>query len=95
MDSLDEITARAYLNSALQQFLGLTGTAIPIDILKVHRQNVCIRVPREDEDAVAAALSQWSNAAAGLSLQIQARGTWLGMVAKKGTCGTKLWTLEP
>lgn len=32
--SLDAVTARTYLTSALSQFLGLTGTAIPIDILK-------------------------------------------------------------
>ncbi|KAJ5689120.1 hypothetical protein N7462_003512 [Penicillium macrosclerotiorum] len=33
---LDPLSARTYLSSALSQFLGLTGTAIPIDILKVE-----------------------------------------------------------
>lgn len=32
---LDVLSARTYLSSALSQFLGLTGTAIPIDILKI------------------------------------------------------------
>ncbi|KAL3465828.1 hypothetical protein BJX64DRAFT_251928 [Aspergillus heterothallicus] len=33
--SLDALTARKYLSSALSQFLGQMGTSIPIDILKV------------------------------------------------------------
>ncbi|PYH33828.1 uncharacterized protein BO87DRAFT_459554 [Aspergillus neoniger CBS 115656] len=32
---LDPVTARTYLSAALSQFLGLTGTSIPIDILKI------------------------------------------------------------
>ncbi|KAJ5087836.1 hypothetical protein N7456_011452 [Penicillium angulare] len=32
----DALSARTYLSSALSQYLGLTGTAIPIDILKVE-----------------------------------------------------------
>ncbi|PLN82072.1 hypothetical protein BDW42DRAFT_167540, partial [Aspergillus taichungensis] len=32
---LDPLTARTHLTSALSQFLGLTGTAIPLDILKI------------------------------------------------------------
>ncbi|RAH56824.1 hypothetical protein BO85DRAFT_42003 [Aspergillus piperis CBS 112811] len=32
---LDPLTARTYLSAALSQFLGLTGTSIPIDILKI------------------------------------------------------------
>ena len=72
---LDALSARTYLSSALSQFLGLTGTAIPIDILKIdpasstRDQNaqsntrgydcVWVRVPREDAAAVVAALSSW------------------------------------
>jgi ribonuclease P/MRP protein subunit POP8 len=33
---LDSLSARTYLSSALSQFLGLTGTAIPTDILKIE-----------------------------------------------------------
>ncbi|GLA15060.1 hypothetical protein AnigIFM62618_001546 [Aspergillus niger] len=32
---LDPLTARTYLSAALSQFLGLMGTTIPIDILKI------------------------------------------------------------
>ncbi|KAL4819439.1 hypothetical protein BDW67DRAFT_130648 [Aspergillus spinulosporus] len=32
---LDPLTARTYLSSALSQFLGLSGSSIPIDILSV------------------------------------------------------------
>ncbi|RMJ28377.1 hypothetical protein PHISP_00764 [Aspergillus sp. HF37] len=66
--TLDALTARTLLTSALSQFLGLTGTAIPIDILKISSSEspspqdqrvVWIRVPREDASAVVAALSSW------------------------------------
>lgn len=33
---LDPLTARTYLTSALAQFLGITGTSISIDILKIE-----------------------------------------------------------
>ncbi|KAK4945205.1 hypothetical protein LTR10_015631 [Elasticomyces elasticus] len=91
---LDDITARSYLTAALQQYLGLTGTAIPIDILKTEGASVCIRVPRDDEGAVAAAVSQWASPK-GVSLRIDARGSWLGGVIARGGRDAKLWTLEP
>src|SRR5437764_9878716 len=71
---LDTITARTYLTSALSQYLGLTGTAIPIDILKVADQNFWVRVPKEDASAVIAAVGQWTNASVGVSLKIEGRG---------------------
>jgi len=91
---LDDITARSYLTSALQQFLGLTGAAIPVDILKVQGQSVWIRVPDDDGNAVAAAISQWSSPSNGLSLRIEARASWLGALVAKERTGPKLWTLE-
>ena len=90
---LDELTIRSYLTAALQQYLGLTGTAIPIDILKVEGANAWIRVPREDEVAVTAAVSQWIGSKR-VSLRIQARGTWLGGVIARGTRDEKTWSLE-
>ncbi|EXJ80508.1 hypothetical protein A1O1_08653 [Capronia coronata CBS 617.96] len=91
---LDEVGARSYLFAALQQYLGLTGTAVPIDILKVEDSNVWIRVPREDEIAVTAALSQWVGAR-GVSLRIEARGSWLGgVLARKADKDAGLWTME-
>ena len=62
-EPLDPLTARTYLTSALSQFLGLTGTSISIDILKISSENaidtVWIRIPRPDGAAVVAALSSW------------------------------------
>ncbi|KIX93633.1 uncharacterized protein Z520_10539 [Fonsecaea multimorphosa CBS 102226] len=88
---LDEITLRSYLTSALQQYLGLTGAAIPVDILKVEGPNAWIRVPCDDEVAVTAGVSQWVGAK-GVSLGIEARGSWLGGVVAKGTTNG-LWSL--
>ncbi|KAB8300233.1 hypothetical protein EYC80_000446 [Monilinia laxa] len=56
---LDDITAKSYLTSALTQFLGLHGAAIPIDILKTEGKDVWIRVMREDTSAAVAALGGW------------------------------------
>ena len=81
---LDAITARTYLTSALSQYLGLTGTAIPIDILKVTDQDFWVRVPKEDASAVVAAVGQWANALVGISLKIEGRGDWLGGVVAGG-----------
>lgn len=58
-DPIDYLTARNHLTSALEQFLGLTGAAIPIDFLKVEDQDIWIRVPREDGKAVQEAASSW------------------------------------
>ena len=69
--SLDVITARTYLTSALQQHLGLTGTAISIDILKMDGHGLWIRVPRGDGFAVQAALSQWVGKDGNISWRIK------------------------
>ncbi|KAH1273018.1 hypothetical protein KXX33_009189 [Aspergillus fumigatus] len=63
--TLDPLTARTHLTAALAQFLGLTGTAIPLDILKITQEGqaqtptIWIRVPRSDAAAVVTALSSW------------------------------------
>ncbi|EEP79521.1 predicted protein [Uncinocarpus reesii 1704] len=69
-EPLDLLTAKTYLTTALSQFLGLSGTAIPIDILKLQleelptatasarrktRNMLWIRVPHDDAAAVIAA----------------------------------------
>jgi len=89
---LDEISARAYLTLALQQYLGLSGTAISVDILKVEGRDVWIRAPSEDEVAVTASLSQWIGSK-DLAWRIQQRGAWLGALVGN-TNAQKLWTLE-
>jgi ribonuclease P/MRP protein subunit POP8 len=92
---LDAITARTYLSSALSQYLGLTGTAIPIDILKVTSPHFWIRVPRADASAVVAAVGQWANAQLGISLKVEGRGEWLGGLVAGGEMErNKLFSLE-
>lgn len=78
---IDVLTARAHLASALSQFLGITGTAIPVDVLKVEGRDVWIRVPREDATAVVGALSQWVGKDGGISWSVERKGEWLGVVA--------------
>lgn len=78
---IDILTARAHLTSALSQFLGITGTAIPIDFLKHEGRDVWIRVPREDAAAVVGALSQWVGKDGGVSWRVKGKGQWLGLVA--------------
>ncbi|PYI09981.1 hypothetical protein BO78DRAFT_394496 [Aspergillus sclerotiicarbonarius CBS 121057] len=95
--TLDPLTARTYLSAALTQFLGLTGTAIPIDILKVSAEGrtptVWTRVPRDDASAVVAALSSWigggmntgggGDASAGnVAWRVCAKGNYLGALVQ-------------
>ncbi|PLB43175.1 hypothetical protein P170DRAFT_481125 [Aspergillus steynii IBT 23096] len=90
---LDPLTARTYLTSALSQFLGLTGTTISIDILKVFpeaeqqtptNKTAWIRVPSDDAAAVVAALSSWIGGNAGggvvgsVAWRVCAKGNFLG-----------------
>lgn len=91
---LDILTVRSHLTSGLNQFLGLTGAAISVDILKVD-QNVCwIRVPREDLRAVIAAMGQWigtGESNSKVAWKLKASGNWLGsLVASQGIQDT--WT---
>ncbi|KAK5086236.1 hypothetical protein LTR70_000022 [Exophiala xenobiotica] len=89
---LDEITVLSHLTSALSQYLGLTGTAIPVDILKVQALEAWIRLPIEDERAVVAALSQWVGKG-GVTLRVLGRGSWLGGL-QRGIDDAKFWSLE-
>lgn len=90
--SLDEITVLSHLNSALNQYLGLAGTAIPVDILKAQASEAWVRIPHEDESAVVAALSQWIGKG-GVGVRVLGRGSWLGGL-NTSVDDTKLWSLE-
>ena len=59
---LDAVTAHLHLTTALSQFLGLHGAAIPFDILKLNEQDVWIRLPAEDHSALKAAVGGWVSA---------------------------------
>lgn len=76
-DDLDALTARTYLTSALSQFLGLTGAAIPVDILHLRGREVWVRVARGDGSAVVAAVSGWVGQGS-VGWRVRGRGAWLG-----------------
>ncbi|KAI5302791.1 hypothetical protein KEM56_000352 [Ascosphaera pollenicola] len=79
---LDALTARTYLTSALSQHLGLVGTSISIDILKIEPNYLWIRVPRDDATALASALASWigNNASEtdAVAFRVLERGAFLG-----------------
>jgi ribonuclease P/MRP protein subunit POP8 len=57
--AIDPLTVSPLLMSALNTYLGMTGAAIPVDILKTQGREVWVRVPRQDARGVRAALSGW------------------------------------
>lgn len=65
---LDPLTCHLHISHALHSFLGLHGSAVPVDILKldsdsgadsVGRGELWIRVPAQDRSAVLAAVGGW------------------------------------
>jgi ribonuclease P/MRP protein subunit POP8 len=91
---LDNLTVRSYLTSALTQFLGLTGSAISIDILKVEPKECWIRVPREDLSAVIAAVGGWIGRGENgvqVGWRVRANGNWLGSLVGARSA-EKVWT---
>ncbi|EER27244.1 hypothetical protein CPC735_025800 [Coccidioides posadasii C735 delta SOWgp] len=99
-EPLDLLTAKTYLTSALSQFLGLSGTAIPFDILKLQaeslptRNTLWIRVPHGDAAALIAAVSSWVGGSSGdggssVAWKIRAKGSWLGALV--GGTGRELF----
>ncbi|BAE61939.1 hypothetical protein F9C07_6271 [Aspergillus flavus] len=94
---LDPLTARTHINSALSQFLGLSGTAISIDILKILPEApqpkptdkfIWLRVPRQDAPAVVAAVSSWIGGGTGggsvgsVAWRVCAKGNYLGALTQ-------------
>ncbi|KAL6881558.1 hypothetical protein J3F83DRAFT_722723 [Trichoderma novae-zelandiae] len=90
---LDNLQVKSYCTAALRQFLGLTGTAIPIDVLKAEASECWIRVPRDDLGAFAAALTAWKGTSDGgveSLLRVKQCSDWLGaMVGSHGQ--DRLW----
>jgi ribonuclease P/MRP protein subunit POP8 len=72
---LDAITARTHMDAAMTRFLGLTGSAIPIDILKLEGTDLWVRVPREHANAFHEGLSSWSNNSS--KYIVKGRDDWL------------------
>ncbi|KAL7931231.1 hypothetical protein V8C35DRAFT_310742 [Trichoderma chlorosporum] len=90
---LDNLQVKSYCTAALRQFLGITGTAISLDVLKVDGSECWIRVPREDLGSFAAALTAWKGTGdEGVEclLRIKQCSDWLGtMVGSHGQ--ERLW----
>ena len=81
LPGIDILTARTHLTAALQQFLGVTGTTIPVDFLKVEGRDVWVRVPRDDGSAIVAALGSWvGTEGGGVSWRVKGRGDWLASI---------------
>ncbi|KAM0247010.1 hypothetical protein ACHAQJ_010010 [Trichoderma viride] len=81
---LDNLQVKSYCTAALSQFLGLAGTAISLDILKVEASGCWVRVPRDDLGSFAAALTAWKGTSDGgvqRLLRIKQCSDWLGMMA--------------
>jgi len=92
--TLDELTVRSYLTSAFTQFLGLTGSSISVDILKVEDRECWIRVPRDDLSAVIAAVGGWLGGKekyGQVGWRVRISGNWLGSLLGAGRL-EKVWT---
>ncbi|KUJ20224.1 uncharacterized protein LY89DRAFT_474568 [Mollisia scopiformis] len=86
---LDLLSVRSYITAGLTQFLGLTGSAIAVDILKVDQRACWIRVPREDLSPVIAALGGWvggTESEGRVSWKVKAAGNWLGALVAQADC---------
>ncbi|KAH7318720.1 hypothetical protein B0I35DRAFT_250351 [Stachybotrys elegans] len=91
---LDNIQVMSYCTAALRQFLGLTGMAIPLDILKAEGADCWVRVPAPDLGSVAAAVTAWKGTVDGdgraCLLRVKQCSDWLGtMVGGDGL--DRLW----
>jgi ribonuclease P/MRP protein subunit POP8 len=83
LPQLDEIQVKTYCTSALRQFLGLSGSAMPLDILKVDGAECWVRVPREDLSRFSAAMTAWKGVNEGGEhriLRLKQCSDWLGLM---------------
>ncbi|PMD28305.1 hypothetical protein NA56DRAFT_614575 [Hyaloscypha hepaticicola] len=88
---LDSLIVRSHITAALTQFLGVTGSAISVDILKVEGTECWIRVPREDLSSVVAALGGWVGGKENedkVGWKVKGSGNWLSiLVGERGREG--------
>ncbi|KAJ2984993.1 hypothetical protein NUW58_g5774 [Xylaria curta] len=93
-EELDALQVRSHCTAALKQFLGATGVAIPVDILKVEGSSCWLRVPRDDLGAFAAAITAWQGTRQNgvhSTLRIRGCSDWLGALVGQQD-EQKLWT---
>lgn len=94
---LDLLTARSYLTTALTQFLGLSGSAISIDFLKLDAGDakegrlgeVWIRVPRKDAGVFLAAVGGWVSGS-GVGWKVLGWSNWLAAL-QGGSTEKDVW----
>ncbi|CAK7567413.1 MAG: hypothetical protein SEPTF4163_005377 [Sporothrix epigloea] len=92
-ERLDALQARSYCDAALKQFLGATGAAMPLDLLKLDGSQFWVRLPREDLSLFAAALTSWNSASrngTAVAMRLKASGNWLGSLIGQ-TEQSSLW----
>jgi len=90
---LDPLQVRSYCTAALRQFLGDTGNAIAVDILRVRGAECWLRVPRQDIAAFSAAVTAFPGSSQGgrtSVLYLRACGNWLGALLGKSD-QRRLW----
>ncbi|KAJ1329229.1 ribonuclease P/MRP protein subunit POP8 [Microdochium nivale] len=89
-EQLDALQVKSYCLAALKQFLGLHGSAISFDILKVEGCEGWVRVPRDDLAAFAAAVTAWQGTSSShggqhVTLRLIGCSDWLGtLVGRDG-----------
>ncbi|CAK7264064.1 hypothetical protein SEPCBS57363_000881 [Sporothrix epigloea] len=92
-EGLDALQARSYCDAALKQFLGATGAAMPLDLLRLDGSQFWVRLPREDLSLFAAALASWNTVSrngTAMALRLKASGNWLGSLIGQ-TEQSSLW----
>ncbi|RMY60782.1 hypothetical protein D0863_11491 [Hortaea werneckii] len=72
---VDAVTAHLHLTASLSQFLGVHGTAISVDIIKLEGKDVWIRVPNQDSSAVIAAAGGWTSSK-GEGWRVKGSSSW-------------------
>jgi ribonuclease P/MRP protein subunit POP8 len=84
---LDNILVKSYCTAALKQFLGLTGQAIPIDVLKAESKACWLRMPKEDLGSFSAAITAYRGVSEGDTryiLRMKKCSDWLGLLTDEG-----------
>jgi len=93
-EELDMLQVRSFCTAALKQYLGATGMAMPLDILKLEGRSCWLRLPRDDLAAFTAAITSWQGTVQdGIHSTFRIRGCsdWLGaLVGQRDE--QSLWT---
>ncbi|KAH8652427.1 hypothetical protein BX600DRAFT_516463 [Xylariales sp. PMI_506] len=92
--TIDAIQVRSYCTSALKQFLGVSGAAISLDILKIEAGDCWLRVPRDNIGAFSAAITAWQGTYENgerSALRVKGCSDWLGILVGRGG-EERLWS---